>query len=322
MSVQTITNSETQTNQWDELKAYTQSTGDAYLLKYWVKKISTKQLDEAASFSSLFTKMVKNQFGSTKYFDKPSATNSAADYIQADRRIRDFDLQIFWKDLLQSNPKLELPELNEAEDIRAYLESPESISNIVQVTSISMRGIFDLWPYLFQKYGDSDNFPSLETEAEMHTYLENPINRPLIGKIIANERELILAKTTRLPPEIKHFVNLEELLFSNRKAVVLPKEIYALEKLRSIKVCHSELKKLSKRVGELTNLTELWLFGTKFKTVPESILKLKPNTVVIKNKSAMDLPKVIQSYLFPEENEKKRKALKPLSKNSKRVTGE
>ncbi len=282
------------TCEWEKLSSYTREIKDAYFFKFIVK-IASKQNNEENRFLSLFNSLKENLHGGGNFL--PSQVSFiAADYIQAESRLRDFDLIIFWKHVTDEHPALNLPQFEEAEQIRLYLKS--NTQSINQITFLRMNGIFEIWSDWHTKYGHSLSFPFFETEKEIHQYLENRENMSTIIQVLSKERETILAKTTRLPPEIKYFLNLEELTFSNRKALTLPKEVFSLRKLKILNICHSELQKLSKKI-ELTkdHLLELRLIGTQFTSLPCELLKLKLSKILVENKTQINLSLNMRNFL-------------------------
>lgn len=271
--------------QWEVLKQYTQENKEAFVLRFWVKKIP---LTNGNPFEALFKTMKQNMFGTEQFFTIQKPTNDASDYINIDRAIRDFDLEMFWQQLCQSNLELELPQFNKAEEIRLYLKDPENQKKLGAITQFSMMGIFEYRDILFQRYGKSESFPQFSTEREMHTYLEDKTNEETIKAIVAQEREEIVKRTTRLSSAISYLVNLKVLTFSNRKGVTLPDEVFGLKELTTINICHAELEKLPNKILELPKLTSLSLIGTQFEKEPKAISGLKERniTVLLENKTA------------------------------------
>ncbi len=285
-------------SQWAQLQQYTQTHSEAYLLRFWVKQVSREQADENSRFQNLFDKMKKNLFGSTQFFPASSVPSIADDYIRAEKCLRDFDLMLFWERLCNDQPYLNLSRFDTADQIRTYLEDPVNQEKLATISSLCLPGIAEIWPVLHLEYGATHQLPPFTTERAMHNYLENPQNRATIGAILSQKREWILSKTTRLPPEIKYFINLEELIFSNRKGVVLPKEVFELKQLKILKVCHAELEKLSKKIGQLAQLQELTLIGTQFSQLPDSLLTLQTTKITIENKTEMKLANAMQAFLL------------------------
>lgn len=284
-------------SQWAQLQQYIQTDSDAYLLKFWVKQVSREQTDEDIRFQNLFDKMKKNLFGSTQFFDSASVSYKATDYIQTEKRVRDFDLMLFWERLCNDNPHLNLSRFDNADQIRIYLKDPLNQEKMATVFSLNLPGIAEIWPDLYREYGATHQLPPFTTERAMHAYLEDPQNRATIGAILSQKRELILSKTTRLPPEIRYFANLEELIFSNRKGVVLPQEVFELKQLKILQICHSELEKLSQKIGQLSQLQELSLIGTQFSQLPDNLLTLQATKIKIENKTEMALSNTMQAFL-------------------------
>ncbi|MFA6916002.1 MAG: hypothetical protein WC222_06365 [Parachlamydiales bacterium] len=266
--------------QWQQLQNYTTNQKEAYFLRYLVK-IASKEESDDNKFTSLFMSMKMNLFGTQRFFSSNSIYE-AQTYINTEIQIRNFDLILFWRQVRKDNPFLNLPELDDADQIRFFLESnPESVTKI---TVLQMNGIFETWSVWYEKYGESLGFPSCETEKEIHDYLEDDKNKDVIRKIISKELDTILEKTSRLPPEIKYFAGLEKLTYSNRKAWVLPKEVFTLSNLKVLNVRHSELRKLSKKIGGMKQLKKLRLIGAQFEYLPRSLSHLKRTKLVIENK--------------------------------------
>lgn len=268
--------------QWQLLQEYTKKTEDAYFLKYLVK--SATKLDETADkrFETLFHSMKEHLFGTDKFFSSELPTYIAQDYIETEKKIRDFDLLLFWKHLRNENPNLNLPPFTYPNEIRDYFQTDPK--KVARITVLKMNGILDCWEAWHKAYGESHGLPYFDNEKEIHAYLENDNNKPVLFAIISKERDTILEKTTRLPPEIKHLVGLKHLTLSNRKASVVPKAMYELSELRELNINHSELKKLSRRVGYLWQLQKLSITGSSLAGLPKELAWWPISDITIEDK--------------------------------------
>lgn len=270
--------------EWMKIKEYTKENKKPYLLRFWVKQIPNSEADP---LNALTMRMKQNVFGSPKFFPVATPTNSAEDIIRIESQIRDFDLIMFWKQLCKENPALQLPDMEQASQIRSYLKDPNNQRTLSGIRELAMQGIYALWEGFYQKYGTSHNFPYFKTEREIHNYLEDDKNKQTVMGIIDLERDEIVRVTTRLPREIKYLVNLEVFTFSNRKGVTLPKEFYTLGKLREVNINHSELEKMSKQTTNLSKLEKLSLIGTKFSSLPKWFSELIAVQLTFENKTVV-----------------------------------
>ncbi len=269
-------------SEWKTLKSYVKEhKQEAYFLKYLVKVAGKSSKVEIERFQTLFKSMQANLFFNPGFLPDEAASFRAEGYIKADKKIRDFDLIIFWKNVRTQNLELNFPEYNDAEAIRKYIKT--NPDKIAKVTHIHMLGIFEAWAGWAKKYGQELGLPYFETEKAMHDYLENSQNVSVIRQMVVKENAAILEKTTRLPAEAGSFTGLKTLVFSNRKSWVVPKSIYQLKALTELCFDHSELRKVSKLIGELKK-TNIRFIGTQLTVLPATIRQLDLSRVIIVDK--------------------------------------
>ncbi len=103
----------------------------------------------------------------------------------------------------------------------------------------------------------------------IRAFLSNPDNLQNI-----NSLELSGAKLKLLPPEIGHFISLEDLNLSRNPLTALPESFTKLPNLLYLYLANSQLANLPENIGNIGTLQILDLDNTALKSLPESIKNL------------------------------------------------
>ncbi len=79
---------------------------------------------------------------------------------------------------------------------------------------------------------------------------------------------------TKLPKQIRHLTNLQELVLTRNQLTLLPKSIGQLTNLQTLSLAVNRLTSLPESIGQLTNLQTLRLANNQLTLLPESIDQL------------------------------------------------
>lgn len=264
--------------EWYRLRTYANDK-EAYLFRYLMNQAEKNSTTTVEAFIHLFSAFKNLTFGSNKFLATSNELFIASRYIEANRKMVDFDLVTFWETVRLQAPHLQLTASQDANQIRFFMRGLHR-DTLTQVETLKMKGILEVWEDFRTRHAE---LPECKTEEEMHAFIDN--NKDIVTKVTHSEMTTVLAKTTRLPYQVKYLTGLKKLVFSNRKARVLPKTLYGLPKLKKLIVNYSEIAKLSKKIGNFKkNRTKICFTGTLIQKLPDSLRKLAIGKVKIVDK--------------------------------------
>ena len=100
-------------------------------------------------------------------------------------------------------------------------------------------------------------------------------NQKILELIQSNRCDLSNANISEFDINILNYANIEELILSENKITVLPRDIGKLNNLKWLVVSDNLLENIPASICKLVNLEGLFLSGNKIKTIPKDIINLK-----------------------------------------------
>ncbi len=179
-------------------------------------------------------------------------------------------LETIWRGQLGRTFGLQYdPNLQTHEQIRAWINNPENVGLLQQVTELTLSNC------------DLQALPPEIGKLSALRYLNLHNNKltslpPEIGNLTAL-RNLVLAgnRLTSLPGEIGNLTALEELDLAFNQLTFLPSEIGNLTSLQQLRLTDNQLKSLPREIDRLTALRDLSLRDNQLKSFPSEIIGLR-----------------------------------------------